>query len=186
MAKELINLLPPERATATRREYFVRLGVVSLLLLAAALVVHGVLLLPSYLYLHQQVVDRQARVASLDAALTGSEGQQVNARVETLDANATYLARLSNAASASASIRTVLSTPHTGIRLIGFTYAPPLGAAPGRIGVTGIADTRESLRRYDAALAALPFVISADLPISAYAKESDIEFTITLTGPLTP
>jgi hypothetical protein len=32
----------------------------------------------------------------------------------------------------------------------------------------------------------LPYVAKADLPISSFAKETDIPFSITLTGSLTP
>jgi hypothetical protein len=52
--------------------------------------------------------------------------------------------------------------------------------------ITGVADTREDLRGYDAALSALPYVSSVDLPISVYAKSSSIPFSISLTGSLTP
>ncbi len=52
--------------------------------------------------------------------------------------------------------------------------------------VSGMAATRDALRQYATALGGLPYVSKADLPISAYAKDSDITFTITLTGTLTP
>jgi len=49
-----------------------------------------------------------------------------------------------------------------------------------------VADNRETLRQYLGVLDALPQVAKAELPISAYAKEKDIGFTITLTGTLEP
>jgi hypothetical protein len=52
--------------------------------------------------------------------------------------------------------------------------------------ITGSAATRTALQSFKEELASLPFVTSADLPISAFAKESDIPFSITVTGSLKP
>ncbi len=49
-----------------------------------------------------------------------------------------------------------------------------------------MAQTRDALRGYVEALNQLPYVSKADLPISAYAKESAIPFMVTLTGSLQP
>jgi hypothetical protein len=103
-----------------------------------------------------------------------------------LQDDAAYLTHLSATPTVSSLIRAVLKVPRPGITISGFSYSPPTGSAAGKFLILGMAATRDDLRRYDLALAALPFVTNADLPISAYAKEASIPFTITLSGSLLP
>lgn len=184
MELELTNLLPEERIRSLRRIYFFRLGVVAVLLLSGVTLVHGVLLLPSYMYLRNQVEERTASLTSLTATLAGSEEKEISVRVAALAEDSAYLARLSSVPKASAAIREIAALPRSGIRLTGFSFAPKEGAE-SEMSVTGVATTREALRTFEQSLADQPFITSADLPISAYAKERDISFTISLTGPFT-
>ena len=66
------------------------------------------------------------------------------------------------------------------------TKTPPVRGNDGKMVLTGIASTRETLRTYVTTLSRLPYVSNAEVPISVYAKESLIPFTLTLTGSLTP
>ncbi len=184
MTNNQTNLLPESKTRALRAVYFMRLAVVSVLLLAGVAIVHGVLLLPSYLYVQQEVDVKKAELAQLATTLAGTEEQAVSARVTALQSDATHLLALAETPKASAAVRAIIGLPREGVRLTGFSFAPdPAGA---RMTVTGVATTRESLRRFEQTLSDQPYVASADLPISAYAKERDIAFTITLAGTLTP
>ena len=78
----------------------------------------------------------------------------------------------------------VLVIPRPGIVLSGFDYEPSVGKSAGTLAVSGTATTRDALRNYQLALEGASFARSADLPVSAYAKDTDITFTITVT--LTP
>ena len=186
MLPELTNLLPPERARGLRQLYFFRLATVAMLVLSGTAIIHGVLLLPSFLYAKQQVKEKETILASLTATLAGSEERQVSARVNKLTQDATYLARLKERPAASTAVAAFLEVPRTGVRMTGFTFTGPEEGKEARMTVSGIAASRESLRRFEQALSAEPYVTSTDLPISAYAKESDIDFTITLSGTLLP
>lgn len=184
MELELTNLLPEERIRTLRQIYFFRLAVVAVLLLSGVTVVHGVLLLPSYMYLRNQVGERAASLAALTSTLAGSEEKEISTRVAALAQDSAHLARLSSVPKASAAIRAIAALPRSGIRLTGFSFAPKEGAESTML-VSGVATTREALRTFEQSLAGEPFISSADLPISAYAKESDISFTISLTGSFT-
>lgn len=186
MYRELTNLLPASRGKANRAAYFFRLGTVGVLMLSLVVVLSAVLLTPTYLYLAQRVSANQARIAHLDSALASSEEQEVNARLEQLAKDAGHLAELAKRASASNAIRAVLAVSRPGIVLSGFTFTVGKEGEEHKMTVSGLSSSREALRRYDQALSDLPFVTSAELPISAYAAESNIPFTITLTGTLLP
>ena len=186
MHSELTNLLPEKRAKVLRQEYFVRLLTVTLFTATAVFLGSGALLVPSYLYLNQEISNQKALVASLDAILATSHGKEVNNRFAALAKDAKYLSRLATTTSAVVSVEAILGVPHSGIQISAITLTPPVRGNDGKMVLTGIASTRETLRTYVTTLSRLPYVSNAEVPISVYAKESLIPFTLTLTGSLTP
>jgi hypothetical protein len=186
MYNELTNLLPRSKAKMLRRDYFIRLTTVGVFLLVVLVIIHGILLIPSYLYAHQEVATESTALDRVSKSLATTQAQQVQSQLSTLQSEATYLTRLSSTPEASVTLRAILAVPHQGISLTGFSFTPASGGTPGTMTVSGIAATREELSSYDQALGALPFVSNANLPISDYAQESKIPFTITLTGSLQP
>lgn len=183
---ELSNLLPASKKRALRREYFVRLATVALGLATLLVIVHGILLLPAYLYTHAEVSSEQAQLDRMAASASSAQEQAVNAQINSVQSDIKYLSRLSSLPTASDAVRAIIAVPHTGVTLSGFTYTAPTATAPAQMEVTGVASTRDTLRAYVALLGQLPYVSNADLPISAYAKDSAIPFTVTLTGSLKP
>lgn len=187
MSTELSNLLPGSNKRAFRRQYFARLGTVALITSAVLIVLHGLMLLPTYLYARAETARVHEQLELARAAVQSSEEQEVAQRTNALTTTAQSLARLESTAAGSAALRAVLFVPRPGVALTGFTFTAPTAANnTARLQVSGIADSRDALRSYASALGQLPFVSTADLPISAYANERDIEFTITLSGTLRP
>lgn len=183
---ELSNLLPRAKSRALRREYFVRLVTVAFGLATLLVIIHGVLLLPAYLYTHTQVAREQAELDRIAASASSAQERAVNAQINAVQADISYLGRLSTLPTASGAIRAVLTVPHPGITLSGFTYTAPTNTAEAQMTVTGTASTRDALRSYVSSFSQLSYISKADLPISAYAKDIAIPFTITLTGSLKP
>jgi hypothetical protein len=186
LSTELTNLLPRSAARALRREYFVRLTTVALALATLAIVIHGVLLFPAYLYAHKEVTRQQAELDQAAADESSNEERDTAARVKAVQGDIEYLGRLATYPTASGAVRAVIGVPHPGIALSGFTFAAAATGKGPEMTVSGTASTRDALRLYVESLGQLPYVSKADLPISAYAKESQIPFTITLTGSLMP
>jgi Tfp pilus assembly protein PilN len=187
MSAELTNLLPESRIRAFRKRYFFRLATLALLVLSFLIVLHGLLLIPTYLFVHEETTRGRAQLSMLQAAAQTSEEKELTARTTLLKEKIGSLTHLEESTSASAALKAVLAVPRPGVRLTGFMFtAPQQAGQPARMQVIGVALSRDSLRTYATSLGALPFVTSADLPISAYAKESDIDFTVTLSGSLKP
>lgn len=187
LSTELTNLLPRSSVRGLRREYFVRLTTIALLMATVGIVIHGILLFPAYLYTHAQVAQEQHELDTMAASASTAEEQSINAQIAAVKADITYLGRLGTQPTASAAVRAILTVPHPGVSLSGFTYTAPLTASSSaQMTVSGTASTRDSLRGYVESLGQQPYVTKADLPISAYAKESAIPFTVTLTGSLRP
>ena len=182
MITKLIHLLPRERRRAFLQDYFFRLGTVVALLLTILVVVHGILFSPSYFNLEQSKANEQAHLNAITERLASSGDQEIVGRLATLDRETEHLSKISAAPSAVGNVRAIILLPRSGITLTSFSFTPPFGKSPGQMRVSGTAASRDSLRRYQSTLATLPGISGADLPISAYAKESDIPFTVTLSG----
>ncbi len=186
MFSELINLIPPDMTSAFRREYFVRLAAVACLVAAAAVTIHGILLAPAYIFVEAQAASGQARLSKLSSSLNTAEEKQLDARLAALASDTAYLSQLGSKPFASVALSAILSVPRPGIHLSGFTYIAPDQSGTGHMTLSGVSDTRETLRQYVLALQAVPFISSADLPVSAYAQDKGIPFTISLAGSMTP
>ncbi|MFA6969692.1 MAG: hypothetical protein WC217_03815, partial [Candidatus Paceibacterota bacterium] len=138
------------------------------------------LLVPTYVLLGESSRAKTARLANIESVLSSSDESVLSARVAALSSNTAALSALRESPSASSVIRSVLDISRPGVTLSDFSYQPTRGTVPGTLTVSGVAATRDSLRSYQLLLSGASFVRVANLPVSAYAKDSDIDFTITL------
>ncbi len=181
MRNEPTNLLPPERARVLRRDYMLRVGVVVTVLATVLILSAAVLLIPTYVLLTESTNAKKIHLASIESKPSSADEAVLSTRLAALSSSATTLTALSNAPSVSTIIREVLAISHPGITLSGFAYTPSKGKSSGTVEVSGSSATRDALRNYQLALQGAPFALSAVLPVSAYANDTDIAFTITVT-----
>lgn len=181
MNRELTNLLPPERQRNLFREHILQMCVVAVVLVIVLTLVSAILLFPTYVFLSKSYAIKESRLVGIESAISSADGTAFSARLSALSGDVEVLAKLGSTKSASEIIRTVLAVLHPGVALSGLTYAPATGKNSGVLTVSGTAISRDSLRNYQMALQSSPFSASAVLPVSAYAKDSDIAFTITVT-----
>ena len=186
MRSYLINLLSSERRNAFRQGYFFRLGTVIALALTLMCVLHAVMLVPAYFTLSEARANESMLLSNVNERLSSAGDKEITERLAALGKQTEHLVRLSGTPSATATMRAALLLPRSGITLTGLSFTPPAGKASGELRLTGMAVSREALRAYQTTLGTLPTVTNVDLPISAYARESDIQFTITLTGSFSP
>jgi hypothetical protein len=179
MHSSLTNLLPSERLASLASSYYLRLGTLVALLVAALVIINSILLTPTFIYLYGEIELRDAELAELSRERAASGYEDLAARVATLSMRASALLELETVPKGSDAIRAILDLSHTGITLSSFAFSPSRDG--GSMALIGTAATRESLRDFDSALGGLPFVKATNLPLSAYAKERDISFSITLT-----
>lgn len=181
MRSELTNLLPPDRQRSLARDYYLRLSVIILWFVFTLTLISMVLLLPTYIFLTDSARAKERYLATVESSITSADESSLSARLASLNNSATTLVALAQAPSASAFIRTMLELPRPGVTLSQFVYTPPTTKASGTLLVSGTAATRDALRTYQLALENASFARSAALPVSAYAKDRDISFTITIT-----
>ena len=140
-----------------------------------------VLLVPTYVFLIGNANAKEAHLASMRAASSSPDDKAFSSRLTILSKETSILMALANAPSVSEIIRSVLEFSRPGITLSGLTYTPLTAKNPGTVAISGRALTRDALRNYQLALQSAPFARAVALPVSAYAKDADITFTITIT-----
>ena len=181
MHNELTNLLPPERQRLLSRDYLLRVGTVVAILAAILALFSSALLIPTYAYLGVSANAKKTELARITSILSSADEAELSSRLSALSENAAALINLSDAPSVSGTIREILFISRPGIALSGISFASSVSDSRGTAVVSGFAATRDALRSYQLALQDAPFARSATLPVSAYAKDSDIAFAITVT-----
>jgi Tfp pilus assembly protein PilN len=181
MHNEPVNLLPEDRQRALRYDYFMRIGVVAIALFIALSFAAAILLVPSYVFLVENKHAKEAQLANVESVLSSSGKTALSAQLAALSDDTATLQTLATAPSVSVAIRKALAISRSGITLSGFIYSSGVNQNPNTLAISGVAATRDALRRYQLALQSAPFAQSADLPISTYAEDANIAFTITIT-----
>lgn len=181
MYNDATNLLPPERKRALSRDFSLRIGVVAVVLVTVLTLAAAVLLMPTYVFLKASAGVKQARLASMEAAPSSDNEAALSARLASLSSNAAKLIALSDAPSVSAIISTALAISRPGITLSSLSYTPSVDKSPAILVISGSSSTRDALRNYQLMLQGASFAQSATLPVSAYANDTNIAFTITVT-----
>lgn len=184
MDNDRINLLPPERQRILSREYLLRLSTAVSTSITILVVAAGILLIPTFVLLVQRTATKEAHLANLETVLSTSDEKVLFDHLAALANDAAALLALGEHPPVSSVIRNMLSVSRPGITLSSFSYTPATAKTPGTLALSGVAATRDALRSYQLALQSTSFATTADLPVSAYAKDSHIDFTITVT--LTP
>ena len=174
-----LNLLPPERIRSLVNSYYSRLVVVGMMLLTGVIFTTGALLFPSYVYLRDTLSAKRSSFGGSGGENTG-EQSLVAARVAALQSRAKILVNAAQGRSTSALLREVLAVPRTGVTLIGFNYTLSAANKPGTLLLSGTARSRDELHAYQRAFRETPFAASVDLPVNAYAKDTDISFTLSI------
>ncbi len=181
MMSDLTNLLPEERRRALDRGYLLRLGTVAILAVVLLFACAAALLVPTEVFLADAINTKNARLTVLNNSLDSADAAALSARLATLGNNVSAVSTLATVPHASSVMSEILAIVHPSIVLTGFTYVPPVKKAPATIAVSGTAATRDALRSYQLALQSAPFASAVDLPVSAYAQDANISFTMTVT-----
>lgn len=178
MPSRFTNLLPSAHRLRLVREYYFRLGAVMIALIIILIGAAGILLVPTYIFLVGTAQEKENRLAHINKTLSSADEAALSARLTALSNDATALIALSEKRTASEHVRSALNVPRPGVTLSSFTYTP--GTNSNTLLISGTAATRDVLRGYQLALEGMPPATSATLPVSVYAKDVNIPFTITV------
>ena len=172
------HLLPEERIARAKRAYVYRLGSVALSLATCVLLSGIIFLMPSLLSLVENISQERGKASLLlaDAPPEVSD-TLVSARTEKEVSSVKTLAELP---SVTHDLDAFTRLPHEGVSLQSITYRRDAGK-PGALIVSGTAADRDALRAYQMTLKGQSFIASALIPLSVYAQEANIPFSVTIS-----
>lgn len=180
MHNQTINLLPWDRQRAVRRDYGIRMLVVGIICTNALILSAAALLVPTYVLLAETIRTKQVKLASVESVSVATTESSISMRIDTLLAQMKALVALSKESAISDIFRNVLDVPHPDVSLSGFSFSEKNTKGDRSVSISGIAKTRDALRNYQRSLSESSFIRSANLPVSAYAKDSNIDFIINV------
>ena len=173
----MINLIPPVARKKVKREYWIRVVSVWMILVASALVMISLLKLPVYVLVNKQL---DAFSSSYESA--AENDQQFKLSEELIkDANdiSTILSGDEDVYLFSDVITRIGELAGEGIGVNQFTLTREEGQV-NLVIITGEADTRQRLADFKNDLEADSLFESAALPLSNLAKDVDIPFKIEI------
>lgn len=173
----MINLVPSAGLQAIKKEYWLRVVSVWLLLLGSICIVGIVLLLPSYIRLTMQINDVNAASNTLNESATSfdvSAAQLVEANNQ-----AQLLVQGTDAAAYTEYIAAAESVADQGIAIDSFVLSAASTAT--NFTLTGEAATRQDLESFRDALEVLPVFLAVQLPISNFITDRDITFSMNIS-----
>lgn len=178
----MFNLLPQEQNKDTSREYWHRLTAVSLIFILLAVLIGIVFLLPSYLISTARERRVSAEYELLKKSLNNENFDELNAILKTT-AERLDIVKKSDEKSASLvrAIAEALRRKEKGVKINLISSKSGLGGE-GELTISGFASSRERLLSFKKSLESDKIFSKVELPISNFAKFSDIDFSIKLNG----
>lgn len=174
MSTSLHNLLPSRKHAALHHVYLVRLGGVLLVLATLVMWVALSALFPAYLTARGALVRAEADLKDSQGVV--SDQQAVLTELGEMSDRVAQLAPYTHTVSATTFFNSVLQVRPPEVRVQGMSYARNNGV----VTLTGVADTRTDLVTFVGFFEDHAYFNSANLPISDLAKNTDLDFTISL------
>lgn len=168
----MANLLPEQYIASLKRERIMRIAVVSVLTLTGALVVVGLLLLPSYFVARSNEVSRADEIAVLQKVLEKREQGDAASEARQLRTELSAVQSYFGNESVIDVIADVQGALPPNVRLV------QIISGSETVQIDGVAGTRDSLLAYRRSLEALPRFGNIPIEISTLAQQFDIAFSL--------
>lgn len=175
----MINLIPPAAKRAMKREYWMRVGVVWLMLLTAVIMVAAALTTPAFVLVSTQLQAYESQMQTAEAAADeqqrlveevklSNQQAQVAYTIGSVQHIIPYLSRVTELSGSSIELQQV-SAKRNEARVV------------ETIEVAGTAATRQSLTAFSQALEFDPLFDEAKVPLSNLAEQEDISFMLSIS-----
>jgi hypothetical protein len=174
-------LLPAEERRALRREYRMRLTILTLLFVSTALVFGIIILFPSYIYSLNDEKDGLSHKEALLNSRKASGADQIEKDLLLNQATAQKISGEIQKVNFEDILQKVISYRKKGIILISFKFDRAPGTTTvGTLSMRGTSATRDALLGFKQSLQNDKMFADIDLPLSDLAKSKNIEFGIKL------
>ena len=172
----MINLLPPQAKKNLTKEYWLRIFSVWALLVSGLCLILSALLLPTYILIHSQF----NLLAVEDQKNNEIEGKFRMAEASVIEAN--KLAEVLSQSLTNSDFTSIIEAIHS-VRTqdIQLTMINLAQGDAHTVQVQGEAASRASLIQFKSALESSPLFESALIPLSDFARDTKLPFSVTIT-----
>lgn len=177
----MINLIPSEEKKKIRKDFYMRVVIVSFFVLGTAVFLSNIMLAPALFYasLEKKLISEQ--FAKDENKLTFDLNQENKNAVENLENKISLIKQAQNTKFLVSEkvINNILSKKINGILINEINYTKDVNKG-NLINIRGQASSRERLLTFKNSLVTDPNFKNVDLPISNFIKSTDIEFSLVL------
>lgn len=179
----MINLLSPQYKIETTREYYMRLGILSMVFLIILVVVAGVFLVPSYLTASLDERVKKEELVNLKSS-RDPELEKISTTIQSINKNLLVFKEPYNQESFSQGVlKSILGLQRKGVILYEFFYSVTETQKEGVVknfSLRGDALSREELLMFIDELEKTGLFEKVDVPISNLLRGDDISFNLEL------
>lgn len=177
----MINLLPPQEIKRVKLLYQKRVFVVWVHVLAIVVLIAGVCFVPSYIYSQREKNELLAKKALLEKNETGELKKNLISTIGDMNIRLDGFKDTTFSSPVVASfVDPVIKARTPAVHLSDLGYALNSDGT-ARVGIFGVSNSRESILTFASNLRKAPGVVSVDVPITNFIKDSNIPFSITIT-----
>jgi len=175
----MLELLPNTQKKALKKEYFLRLSVIFLLFLFVAGILFFVFLSPSYFLSTEKEKIVNIEFEKRKKSNVALDDEDFWSDIKNSKEMIALLLPSTDTHSIKDLIVKIISKKNSGIMIDGLSMSYSKNGQH-QIFIRGVSKNREFLKSFSESLKAENEFTNVDLPISNFAKISDIEFNITL------
>jgi len=176
----MFDLLPYSEKKSIKVEYGLRRAIVALGFLLATIISGIIFLVPPLVISSFRLREVTATEASLASNASIKKQQEIKLAIQTANKKLDTLASASGA-SATGVLTGIAAMKSADMTITSFDLARSATGTSSAVTVKGMAKDRETLLAFANKLKSDPAYASVDLPISNFAKDTNISFTLTVT-----
>lgn len=173
----MFNLLPKQEGEEVKREYRYRLVIISVIFLTASFFLGIILLIPSYIISSKREKRVSLEYEEAKKVSEASEYKDLNDVIGKTNEKLGILTPKEGALYLHDVISNIVRLKNSGIKIDRFSFK-----AGREIQVSGTALNRESLLSFTRSLERDKTFSGVETPISNFARNTDIDFSIKVTG----
>ncbi len=177
----MINLIPTEEKKEIVKDFYLRFSVIFFIVLNFLILLFLIAILPSYLISYEKKNSINNKFEMQKNEIIPEIDQKAQASIKDLDAKLALLDKTKNSQYVFSKkvIDEIISKKVSGIKITSFSYEN--NSLEGKkVNITGIAGNREQLLLFRKLLESDTSFKEVNLPISNFAKGSNLDFNLSL------
>jgi hypothetical protein len=175
----MFNLLPESIRSDIKNEYKTRRLLLVLLFIVSLQVTQIIFVFPSWINLNSKIIDSKNRVAQLNSSKILNASTDIKPVITNINNELNLIDKSLEYPKLLPILGGVLSQKSSYVKINQFSYMST-GTSTATINIKGVSATRESLVEFKKSLDDLKMFKVINLPISNYARDKDIEFSMDL------